>query len=330
MRIRIESSFKSKDKDQKLTKTFNWEIDGQLYEIDLDTIEDKITITTDYESEYVTSQWISKLIQLQREDYLNSRKLKEGDRVESTFWKFLFDNENFYEEFNKIYLEVNDVLIDFLSLLRFHLKRMVFAKPKTEYSNILYYDEDKQKWLKIVLDPRMEATIGVYPEKNLNHSFLNNFDRLIKQGEKSLVAFRYLEIVSNPINTKAKWILVTTALEIAIKEVFISIDPKLEKLLTEINAPPLHKMYKSILKSISGYESPYYKDIQYGVEIRNKIIHRPANINIKNQDAINYLHMANCAIDHLLQVANSLKTKTPLNYKYKNHNEVEYKRYLDR
>ena len=116
-------------------------------------------------------------------------------------------------------------------------------------------------------------------------------DRILEQGYTPLVALRYLSIGANSNDHKIKWITATTALEIAIKEIFIRIDPKLEDLLTEIPSPPLYKMYKGILKSITGYESPYYKEIQKGVQIRNRIIHRPINIYIAAQDSFNYIYI---------------------------------------
>ena len=330
MKIRIESSFKSKDKDQKLKKTFNWVIDEQAYNIDLDTIENKVTITADYECKYVTSKMISKLNQIMTEEILSKINLKKGDKVKLPSLDFENKNEEFIDEYKNLYLDLHHVLSDFSLLLKFHLRKLHFRDPRTKnLSRLFYYDEDENKWRDAKLNPLISTTMGVYKQKHINQRFLNSFDQLIKQGERSLVAFRYLNIGANTNDPKAIWISTTTALEIAIKEILIRVDPKLEKLLSEINSPPLPKMYKGILHSITGYESPYYKEIDKGAQIRNKIIHRPKLIKIENQDSLNYLYMANCAIDHLLQVVKCYKSSTVLRYKKDDKNKVQYGKYLN-
>lgn len=99
-----------------------------------------------------------------------------------------------------------------------------------------------------------------------------------------------------------KWIDATIAAELAVKEVLIRAEPSIETLLLEMPSPPLDKLYGSILKTYLGEPSPYVMHIKKGVEIRNKLVHKPSKIDIELQDAIDYVGNIERAIFHLLSL----------------------------
>ena len=72
-----------------------------------------------------------------------------------------------------------------------------------------------------------------------------------------------------------KWIDATIAAELAIKDVLSKANPDLELLLMEMPSPPLVKLYGVILEKHLGEKSPYLKRIKNGVEIRNRLVHKP-------------------------------------------------------
>lgn len=114
------------------------------------------------------------------------------------------------------------------------------------------------------------------------------------------LALRHLHRAKNEDNPRYKWIEATIAAGLAIKEFLIRKKPEVEALLIEIPSPPLHKLYGSILESFTGQKSPKLKELQKGAEIRNKLIHRPKEIDISAQEANKYVQDVEIAIGHLL------------------------------
>jgi hypothetical protein len=114
------------------------------------------------------------------------------------------------------------------------------------------------------------------------------------------VAFQFLDKAKFEPNPVFKWINATIAAELAIKEFYFRFDSRLETFILEIPSPPLHKLYGSILESMVGERSPVLKSIQKGVEIRNRLVHRPKT-EIINQDTANqYIDDIEYAMFHLL------------------------------
>lgn len=113
----------------------------------------------------------------------------------------------------------------------------------------------------------------------------------------------------------------------AIKEAIIRIDERLEVLFKEIPSPPLRKLYKHVLKSLTGYKSPFYNDIHKGSEIRNKIVHKPSKIVIENQDAVDYLSMVNIATNHLKHLTRCIQKGEKPQEKFFKHTDINFSKY---
>jgi hypothetical protein len=120
------------------------------------------------------------------------------------------------------------------------------------------------------------------------------------------MAFRFLNSALNDDVPEFKILDATTAAELAIKEFLIRKNPALEKLLSELQSPPLPKLYGSILEQYSsvpgknGEKSPRLKVLDYGNQLRNKIIHSPTKLEIPEFFAYFYCINVESAICHLL------------------------------
>jgi hypothetical protein len=118
----------------------------------------------------------------------------------------------------------------------------------------------------------------------------------------------------NEERSSFKWIDATIAAELAIKEFLIRKYPDIETLLLEVPSPPLQKLYGSVLESLTGQRSPVLKEISNGVEIRNKLVHRPTEIPIEAKEARDYVQAIETAIFHLIYLLNP--NDPIVNYQY--------------
>jgi len=114
-----------------------------------------------------------------------------------------------------------------------------------------------------------------------------------------LQAMRHLCRAKQEREPRYRWIDATIAAELGIKEFLFKFKPELEPLLIEVPSPPLHKLYGAILENYAGEPSPKLKAIQKGVEIRNKLIHRPTEHPIGAAKADDYVKSIEVAILHL-------------------------------
>ncbi|MEM0007767.1 MAG: hypothetical protein QXR89_05845 [Candidatus Bathyarchaeia archaeon] len=161
-----------------------------------------------------------------------------------------------------------------------------------------YWSKDRLEWkhfpmlTKLVVDIKNVTPLNEDNAKIIQEYLDNDF--------QPFLALRHLHRAKNEDNPRYKWIEATIAAELAIKEFLIRKKPEVEALLIEIPSPPLHKLYGSILESFTGQKSPKLKELQKGAEIRNKLIHRPKEIDISAQEANKYVQDVEIAIGHLL------------------------------
>jgi hypothetical protein len=116
---------------------------------------------------------------------------------------------------------------------------------------------------------------------------------------RPLIGMRHLFRAMQESEPRFRWIDITIALELAIKEALIRKNPAIELLILEMPSPPLTKLYGSIMKHYLGEKSPYVNVIQKGVEVRNKLMHRPDGVAITQDQAADYLRDAHKAINHV-------------------------------
>lgn len=162
----------------------------------------------------------------------------------------------------------------------------------------IYWSIDKSKWKRIL--ERTYATLDIQNFISLNEKTTKDIQNYIENDFEPFLALRHLHRAKKEGNPRHKWIDATIAAELAIKEFLIIYKPDIETLLLEIPSPPLHKLYGPILEYYTNERSPKLKELAKGVEMRNKLIHRPKDMHIGDEEANQYIHDVEIAIYHLL------------------------------
>ena len=65
------------------------------------------------------------------------------------------------------------------------------------------------------------------------------------------------------------------AAELAIKEILVRIEPKLQVILGALPSPPLNRLYGDVLESVAGVRSASLSRLQNGAQRRNELVHNP-------------------------------------------------------
>ena len=112
-------------------------------------------------------------------------------------------------------------------------------------------------------------------------------------------AMRFLHRAIREKNPQHRWIDATIAAELGIKEFLARHEPKLEKLLLEVPSPPLTKLYGEILETYAKERSPMLSKLRAGVEVRNRLVHRPGTERVERAAAEQYVRDVEIALLHL-------------------------------
>jgi len=157
---------------------------------------------------------------------------------------------------------------------------------------------DKAEWK--ILPSKITATLDSYGIHPLNTNTVSAIQQCIQNGFEPFLALRHLHKARIENIPHYKWIDATIAAELAIKEFLIRLKPEIATLLLEMPSPPLHKLYGTVLESFGMQRSPKIKQIARGVEIRNKLVHKPEEMKITPEEANTYVRDMEIAIYHLL------------------------------
>lgn len=142
----------------------------------------------------------------------------------------------------------------------------------------------------------------IHQEVPLNALTIERLQSQLELAVVPLVGMRHLHRAKNEGLPHHKWIDATTAAELCIKEILIRGCPELERVLLELPAPPLSKLYGSILQGYLGARSPYVSEINKGAEIRNALVHKPSSNRLDLQKAIEYVGVIEAAIWHAMSL----------------------------
>lgn len=204
------------------------------------------------------------------------------------------------DELSQIKCRITDTAKKVLHLIKYCLHQTDLNESLIS-SKAFLWSTDKSEWK---MFPKT-LNIGVVSEGTqslLYEKTAQAIQEYIYDGFEPLVAMRHLHRARNEAIPRYKWIDATIAAELAIKEFFIKYRPELKDLLLEVPSPPLHKLYGSILESYAGQRSPKVSEIAKGVEIRNKLLHKPEDIPISRRQAAKYVNDIESAIYHLMDL----------------------------
>lgn len=149
---------------------------------------------------------------------------------------------------------------------------------------------------------------AMYGLGNVNDTKAKKLQELLSENEQALVATSYLHQAINAESSRYQWIYATIAAELAIKEILVRIEPKLEVILRTLPSPPLNKLYGDVLESVAGVRSEGLKKLQEGAERRNKLLHSLGDDNPPSSDeAHEYIHFIDGRINWLLDLWRKIK-----------------------
>jgi len=146
------------------------------------------------------------------------------------------------------------------------------------------------------------VSINIQNNVNLNEKNAKIIQEYIDTDFIPFLALKHLHRAMNETNTRYKWIDATIAAELAIKEFLIKYVPTIETLLLEVPSPPLDKLYGTILENYTEERSPKLRELKKGVEMRNKLVHKPKDIKLTTAEANKYICDVETAIYHLLHL----------------------------
>lgn len=173
--------------------------------------------------------------------------------------------------------------------------------PTNELANSKFgWSQDGEIWLPMAV--RYSAAIYSHSVGQLNERSRQIVQKRLTDGEEPLLAMQHLYETHKSDGLRFKWIEATIAAELAIKEMLIRMEPKLETLLIEVPSPPLHILYGKVLESVAGEKSPYVSQLQNGAKQRNELVHRPETEDLNHQEVFDYVAMVGEAIRHLLEL----------------------------
>ena len=208
--------------------------------------------------------------------------------------------EHLQEEVNFISKSLSGATKRVVSLIKYYLRHVGISE--------LLFSVKSTKWQtdgcsSFYLPSSLSVSISCLSSEPLRSNTIANIQTSIDQDLEPIIAMRHLHRAKKENIAHHKWIDATIAAELAVKEVLVTIKPDLETLLMEMPSPPLAKLYGSILEEYLGERSPYLKYIREGVEVRNRLIHKPYAEHIDAQTANDYVAHIEGAIFHLLTKA---------------------------
>lgn len=209
---------------------------------------------------------------------------------------------NIDEELSEIRRHITSTIRRVLYAVKYCLKQVELDENLFAIKSITYSFDDVN-W-RFLPGAKMAITTSSYGTTPLDMESAKLIREHLSSGVEPFLALSFLQRAKKERHPKYKWIDATIAAELAVKEFLMLIKPEVEAVLLEVPSPPLYKLYGSILEAYTGQRSPVLKHIAEGAKVRNQLVHRPEQVNIDMQKAIDYLGHVEMAIGHLLGIIN--------------------------
>jgi len=215
----------------------------------------------------------------------------------------LLDFTSVSEEFYNILDEYDAALRMVISLIRSRFHIVGIADDLIERDEPFFWSSDNIHFGPIFWIKPSYTQLGQVITQNDFQQIQNDLEN---ETIPLFVAFRFLNRAWNDDIPELVILDATIAAELAIKKFLEIKNHPNAKQWIESQAPPLPKLYGPILESISsenkkkGERLPQLKTLDYGNQLRNKIVHSPTRIDIPEKFAGFYCNNVESAICHLL------------------------------
>lgn len=170
---------------------------------------------------------------------------------------------------------IREAVRQFAGLLKQELHRYDINDELIDNSHYEWSLGDNQWFL---IPQELRATlIALYSLDNLDAITAKSLQEVLFENEEALVATSYLHQARNSENGRYQWIYATMAAELAIKEILVRIEPKLQVIVETFPSPPLDGLYGDVLRKIAGVKSTEAdrKTLRDGARRRNHLVHNP-------------------------------------------------------
>lgn len=223
----------------------------------------------------------------------------------------LYNNLKENSSYAKLPSELKEELVEFLEemehytfkvidLVRYSLNENVFSEHTINFQR-LEWKELSGEWNIITDISKVNSSGHSYNPLALTKETAKMIQHNLDREVEPFIGLRHLHKAKQEENPRFMWIEATIAAELAIKEFLIKLKPELETILLELPSPPLTKLYGVILESYIGERYHNLKVLSKGIEIRNKLVHRPLKEEINYKTAIEYVEDIERAIFYLLK-----------------------------
>jgi len=180
-----------------------------------------------------------------------------------------------------------------------------------------YWSSDKEEWSDYT-EIRMIPRGGFLTYRTFNKKNVSEIQKKLSNNVEPFTALQFLHKAIRESEPRYKLINAAIAAETAIKEFFLIKEEKIGKILLRLPSPPLAKMYGDILKDCGLEKYPKVNEIRMLSEIRNQLIHKPSNFEIKldKKTLIMDEKMANKYIDIVKDAIEFLASLLPEPYHF--------------
>ena len=234
----------------KSLKNYSFSVSKSEQNVNMKLLQDGKTI----EAESVVDFFKSNIVQILRTNGYD--KLSDGEKT----------------ELSDIAHPIREAVRQFAGLLKQELHRYDINDELIGNAHYEWSLGDNQ-WFLIPRELRVETELSSLG--NLNAITAKSLQELLFENEEALVATSYLHQARNSRNRRYRWIYATMAAELAIKEILVRREPKLQVILETLPSPPLNRLYGDVLESVAGVRSTSLSKLQNGARRRNELVHNP-------------------------------------------------------
>ena len=267
----------------KSLKNYSFSVSESGQNVNMKLLQDGKTI----KAESVVDSFKSNIVQILRTNGYD--KLSDGEKT----------------ELSNITHPIREAVRRFAGLLKQELHRYDINDELIGNAHYEWSLGDNQ-WFLIPRELRVETELSSLG--NLNTITAKSLQELLFENEEALVATSYLHQARNSRNRRYRWIYATMAAELAIKEILVRIEPKLQVILEELPSPPLQKLYGDVLESVSGVRSNSLSTLQNGARKRNQLVHNPNSPTPTLDEVDEYIYFVEGRIRWLLEKWREIKS----------------------
>lgn len=164
------------------------------------------------------------------------------------------------------------------------------------------YSIDGQQWFPYRPDSFSSLGPGtqLHPSSWAPKQYAAIVQKQVQQEILPLEGFSHLRLRTG--GPKQAWVEAAIAAELAIKD-FVARSSELAAVILErLQSPPVQEMYGRVLKQIGGSESPVRKELAWGAEVRNHLVHRIRAPLPTSRVVFMYRYIVELALYHLMSI----------------------------